>query len=363
MKHKSKNSFYLLSILVVIFVGVYFFLRPSYAIVDTHAHIEGPAQLETLLGSNKKLGIEKTYLMASPKEVLAFSTQAKFSFYKENLETLLGIKRNDPSSFEVFCTLSPLSENMLKDVEDCNEAGASGLKLYNGHSNYFRYFEVPLDDPSMMEIYAFAEANNMPISFDININVHESALRRILDTYPNLHVSVPHLMISSVQLDRVESLLKIYPNLYTDISFSAPEFTAAGFRRLSENSDQYASFLEAYEDQILFGSDMVLSSIGNDQFDYRYDLLKCYKNLLSRSSFKCPLVKNYYGALATQAENELDLCNQSGATSCEDKENEYARQSEWYGQVKRMNGLDLNKQTLEKIYKTNAERFLKAGNN
>ncbi len=356
---KSKKALFLLPAVFLVFF-FFLFQGPELTITDTHTHIEGPAQLNSLLSANEMLGIDKTYLMASPKEVLAFSKQAKFSFYKENFETLLGLKRDNPGSFEVFCTLSPLSENMLKDVEDCHESGASGIKLYNGHSNYFRYFETPLDDPKMMEIYAFAELNQLPISFDLNINAHESALRNILNMYPDLYVSIPHLMISSVQLEKVESLLKIYPNLFTDISFSAPEFTAAGFRRLSEDSQKYTDFLESYSDQILFGSDMVLSSIGNDQLDYRKDLLTCYKKLLSKKSFKCSLVKNYYNALSAEAEVQLENCQLTGEELCNEKESEVVRQAEWLNQVKRMNGLNLGEETLKKVYSENAERFLKA---
>ena len=259
-----------------------------------------------------------------------------------------------------FCTISPLEPDAFEYLKDCIERGGRGIKLYNGHSYYYDIFGLPLDSPRINPIYAYAEKNSIPLLYHINITKYVKELENVLQKYPNLVVSVPHYMVSSIGLNKVMTLLDKYPNLYTDISFGSPEYMAAGFRRISKNPEKYRLFFNDYSDRILFGTDMVLTSSEEKDFSFMDETIACYKDLLEKEKFECNPVTQYYEKEYKDNERRYEPCEPKEGAFCESikEKTETARQR--YEEVLKLSGLGLKPAVLQRIYQKNPVRFLKA---
>ncbi|MBU0577264.1 amidohydrolase family protein [Patescibacteria group bacterium] len=357
---------HLFGIGILILLGLFiFFLLAQEAqseikIIDTHEHIQTLEKAEMLREANANLGIEKTVLLPSPWETITLNGAQSFTRYRENVDEILKIAETYPDDFIPLCTISPLDDDALEYFQDCVERGGKGLKLYNGHSYYYEIFNQPLDSEAMMPIYEYAETNNIPVLFHVNIGKYMNELENVLIYHPDLVVSVPHFMVSSIQIERVEYLLNTYPNLYTDISFGSPQFLASGFRRLSNDTEKYTNFINNYADRVLFGADMVLTTIDYKNQEFMEEVLTCYKDILEKKSFVCQPVNDYYQQEADKFTESYENCEPKEGTFCisaEEKMNSYTK---WANETRKLNGLDLSDEILQKIYQDNPLRFLNA---
>ena len=353
-----------ISFLIILGLILFFFLSPeaksTLRIIDVHEHIESLNKARILAEVDQELNIEQTSLLVSPIETITLNGNKSFTHYRENADEILKIAEEFPDRFLPFCTVSPLDTDALEYIKECIDRGGKGIKLYNGHSYYYDVFNMPLDSPRMMPIYAYAERNNIPVLYHINITKFGDELENILKEYPDLTVDVPHFMVSSINIEEVEELFDKYPNLYTDISFGSPQYLAAGFRRISNNIQKYKDFMNKYPDRILFGSDMVITEVEWKDADFMKKTLKCYRDILENDTFTCNPVNEYY-------KNEADKYTQSFA-NCKPKEGRYCisqgdkaeSRTRWYQETKTLNGLGLDDETLQKIYWENPLRFLSA---
>lgn len=330
-----------------------------FSIIDSHEHIEGLTRADVLLAANETAEITKTILIPSPTETLTLNGQRSFTGYRENTDDIFAIAEKYPEKFIPFCTVSPLDSDALEYVQSCVERGGKGIKLYNGHSYYYSVFGLPLSSARMTSIYAFAEKNGVPLLFHINITKYGEQLEEILNEFPELVVSVPHFMVSSIGLDKVSALLNSYPNLYTDISFGSPEFMAAGFRRISKNPAKYANFVNEFQDRILFGADMVLSKAEQKDQIFMEETLHCYRNMLEERRYSCAPVSKYYNDELAKHQYRYDLCKPKEGDYCSKtlkaKVDTYQERAD---EVATLSGLGLSRSVLNKIYWQNARRFL-----
>lgn len=362
-KHSCKKTFRggLIIFMTLLLAGL-FQASGSSSYIDSHEHIENLAKAELLLKANQEVNIEKTILLATPTETLTLNGSRSFTGYRENMDELLKIANKYPDNFIPFCTINPLDSDALEYIQKCIESGGKGLKLYNGHSYYYDIFGIPLDSPRMNPIYAYAERNKIPVLYHVNITKFGDELESILTKYPDLVVSVPHFMVSSIGLDKVSALLDKYPNLYTDISFGSPEFMAAGFRRISKDTKKYANFINAYQNRVLFGADMVLTNTGHKDQKFMKEILICYREILEERKFTCDPVKSYYEEILKDHQYRYDQCKPKEGDYCQSlvaKVNTYQKR---FDDVVDLNGLALSSPVLEKIYWTNPNRFLNANN-
>ncbi|MBN2306375.1 amidohydrolase family protein [Candidatus Peregrinibacteria bacterium] len=332
----------------------------STSIIDTHEHIESIKKIPILLKADDEHKISTTILLPTPTETLTLNGDKSFTNYRENTDEIFKIVEAYPRRFIPFCTVNPLESDALQYVKHCIERGGKGLKLYNGHSYYYDIFDIPLDSPRMAPIYAFAEKNKIPVLYHINITKYIDELERVLQNYPELVVSVPHYMVSSINLDQVAYLLDKYPNLYTDVSFGSLEYMAAGFRRISKNPKKYEDFINTYSSRILFGTDMVLSDSEAKNFAFMNNTIECYKSLLEKRNFECDLVASYYKDRLNENELCYSQCKPIEGEFCKSLKKKIDVNKKRYLEVIELNGLHLHPVVLEQIYKNNPLRFLNA---
>ena len=97
------------------------------------------------------------------------------------------------------------------------------------------------------EIFAFAEANELPVLYHMDARLYGDVMRAILDDFPRLRINFPHFGIGRKAFAKI---LDSYPNVFTDIAYMLPHIQA--------NPASYTDFISHYQDQICFGSDALI---------------------------------------------------------------------------------------------------------
>ncbi len=282
------------------------------AIINMHEHIQSIGEGDKLIEAMDKNNISVTVLLGSPRQTLYF--KGGFSGYDENNEELLKIAEAYPGRFIIYPTINPLDKDKLEKFKKYIEKGATGLKLYTGHT---LFYNVSLDNPTMDEIYEYCEDNGIPIMFHVNPYYYQDEFENFLKKYPNLRVICPHFCLSSINDERLRYLLDTYPNLYSDISFGFDPYAEDGFKRVSKNPEKFRDIFEKYQDRFLLGTDNVITNHPKKDTEWISNFLKCYRDMLEKENYNCFLI------------NET------------------------------LNGLNLDKKILKKIYEDNPKKFLR----
>ncbi len=97
------------------------------------------------------------------------------------------------------------------------------------------------------QIFAFAEANDLPVLYHMDASRYGDVMRAMLDDFPSLRINFPHFGISRRALS---AILECYPNVYTDIAYMRPH--------ILNNPASYRDFICSYPDRVCFGSDALL---------------------------------------------------------------------------------------------------------
>jgi predicted TIM-barrel fold metal-dependent hydrolase len=97
------------------------------------------------------------------------------------------------------------------------------------------------------QIFAFAEANELPVLYHMDANRYGDVMRAILDDFPRLRINFPHFGIGRKAFSKI---LDRYPNVYTDLAYMLPH--------IQNNPDSYSEFISHYPDRVCFGSDALI---------------------------------------------------------------------------------------------------------
>jgi len=305
--------------------------RAEFKIINAHEHVQSPRNLPLLLKVMEDCQLDKMILLGTPKYTFYLSTKYGFEDYDKNNQDIIEMSEKYPDKFIALCTINPLDENKLEKLKKFIEAGAKGLKLYNGHGFFYdNFFKIPLDDPEMMEVYKYCEEKGIPILYHVNSGRFLSQFEHILQTFPRLTVIAPHFILTSSNLFRLKQLLDTYPNLYTDISFGHPDYQVAGFKRISQNISAFRNFMMEYKNRVLFGTDIVITTFRAKSRSYIDEVILSYFDLLEKEEFTLP--ESIYQKMTKKARESAD-------------------------QKMVYKGLHLDEDTLRMIYRENALRI------
>lgn len=125
-------------------------------------------------------------------------------------------------------------------VDDGNDLRVAGIPEVYGISlaHYHR---------REWQVFAFAEANDLPVLYHMDANRHGDVMRAILDDFPRLRINFPHFGIGRKAFGKI---LESYANVFTDIAYMAPH--------IRNNPASYRDFICHYPDRVCFGSDALL---------------------------------------------------------------------------------------------------------
>lgn len=283
-------------------------------IINAHEHFQSFTNVPKFLKAMAATGIEKTVIVGSPEATILTGRTGFQGEEKYNLE-VLKIANTYPDHFIAFPTIDVHDADKLEKLKQYMKMGGEGLKLYSGHSFFH---DVRLDEPSMMPVYAYLEEQQIPVLFHVNAGNFREEFENVLQKFPKLKVICPHFCLSTINTKRFEELMDKYPNLYTDASFGYIDFLKDALLRISKNSEKYRNLIIKYRDRILFGTDMVVTSASYKTADWLAQVTRAYRDLLE---------KDQYTFFAIE-----------GMT---------------------LRGLHLPPDVLQKIYRTNFERFMR----
>ena len=284
----------------------------TFQIINAHEHVQNIEVVPKYLKAMEENGIVKTVLLGSSEATL-YSGHTGFDAWEKNNEEILEIAKAYPGRFIVFPTIDVRDPAKLEKLKDYLARGGKGLKLYSGHTIFH---DRPLDDPSMLPVYATCEKNKVPILFHVNAGYYEQEFERVLLKFPQLKVICPHFCLSTIKTVRFEYLMDTYPQLYTDISFGFIGYLQDALLRFSRNPEKYRQLIIKYQDRILFGTDMVVTDANYKTTEWLASVTRGYRDVLEKETYA------FFGV-----------------------------------EFKTLKGLRLDKKVLEKIYSKNFERF------
>lgn len=188
-----------------------------------------------------------------------------------------------PNSY-AFASVS-YDRDFVEQAKEYIAQGFSGIKLLNGKPTEYKYSGLGLEHERFAPLFAFCEKEQFPIlihnndpaaSWDITkatkraiekgwvydetFPTHEflfEALEGVLESFPNLRVAIAHLGFYSNDLDRADTLLERYPNLYFDVTPALIIYT-----ELSLTPERSEAFFKKYHDRLIYGTDADNNLVG-----------------------------------------------------------------------------------------------------
>lgn len=283
-------------------------LSGRFRMINVHEHIKSREVAPRLLRVMDDLNIVTTVLCAGSKTT-THNGKLPFIGWEENNDEVIEIARIWPDRFVPFVTIRPGLSDAVEQLKAWVKKGAKGLKLYSGHSKFHKLslsesesVEYALDDPSMMPVYEWAEATQLPIVWHVNPGPYGAEFTRVMDRFPKLRVNCPHHCMSVGNLDRVREYLRKYPNLMMDTSHGYHEYMAGALRTIATHAEQFRALYAEFPDRFLWGTDVVVTDKKKKTPGWIKRMARSYFGLFEQAQFKLPIYNQKY-----QLEKEEDL--------------------------------------------------------
>ena len=264
--------------------------KAKYPVIDVHTHDypETEAQLDEWVKTMDAAGIEKSI-------ILSYSTGKKFDSIVERYARY-------KNRFDVWCGFDYTGadqpgwqQRAVAELERCFKKGAKGVGelgdkgLGELYSNPTPGYGIHIDDPRMKPLLEKCAQLRLPINIHVaedewmylpadstndglmnaakwkvdmtkpGILNHDqlvATLENAVRNNPKTTFIACHLANCCADLSKLSRLLDAYPNLYADI--------AARYGELAPIPRAVKSFIEKYQDRILYGTDM-----GTDKLMYQ----------------------------------------------------------------------------------------------
>ena len=305
----------------------------DFKVVNAHEHLFSRKYLDKYLAAAAKTGVVRTLFVASSDFTLKGAGFDPKTGNVENSNEIINCEREFPDKIISYCTIHPDDPQKAVLLKGYMDAGADGVKLYTGHSNFA---DRPLDAPEMDEVYAFCEANNFPLCWHVNLSRQEylDQFKRVMEKYPKLRMIIPHFGVTffrpgSPAWNEFWSLIERYPGLYTDCSWGTREILVQGLEVVSANTEAFREAFNKYADRILWGTDMVITGNKEKTEAWIESVLRACRNMLEKEVY-------YFWMAADGSPYEYKSA-----------ENPFGR----------LRGLKLSEPVLRKIYETNYDAF------
>ncbi len=253
-----------------------------YGKIDMHEHYRVGGDIETFLEAAGCFGISKVLFVptGSPPDNRG---------YKANWESLIE-QTKQPYGDRIipFCTIDEADPNAAELFEQYIQEGAKGLKLIGGHPDFY---DEPLDSQNMYKVYQVAAEYDIPVLLHgsiMTIPGLKEQLEHVYSDFPEvtfIHAHYCSTIMSGINLDQCAELLDKYPNLYIDLSMGGG--IARYHKYLKQDLAKIKDFVLAYQDRILFGSDIILGLAETKDFDWLYERIRCDIDLHEKAEYTC----------------------------------------------------------------------------
>ena len=258
-------------------------------IIDSHTHLDAHNP-QKLLEMVNHFGYDKYGVMAIPCNGNPLNT----------LECLL-TKRLAPGRTYVFGGMvythgqEPTADDHEKQLRLMLEAGCEGWKILESKPSVYRALQLPLDGEVFSKAFAFAEENDVPLTWHAGdpatfwsldtapafavengwtcvgegfptLEKIYSEVENVFARYPKLRAAMAHLYFTSDDRAHAERMLDTYEHFWLDLTPGSEMYYA-----FHEDIAGWRAFFEKYQDKLVFGSDMV---------DSEGDVVFCSQNTI-----------------------------------------------------------------------------------
>ena len=311
----------------------------DFKVVNGHEHLFSRKHLGKYLAAAERTGIVNTLFVASSDYTLKGKGTPDHPNKPdmgndENTEEILEAAREHPGKIIPFCTIYPGDPEKLDKLKKFVSEGVKGVKLYSGHPNFYEK-NRPLDCEEMLPVYAYCEETGLPICWHVSFTKYEKEFLHVMEMYPKLKVIIPHFGVTFFRpldkgMDEFGAFLEKYPNAYTDTSFGTREILVAGMEVVDKHPDIFRAYCKKYSDRILFGTDMVVTGHPEKTEEWVESILRGCRELLEKDVYRFPLGakgSKYASSSSTNVNGDF-------------------------------RGMNLDDDTLRKIYETNIEKLI-----
>ncbi len=225
----------------------------------------------------------------------------------EQLEICASIKKNYPDKFAFLGTFSvdsfgkdDFAKSTIAHIDVCMKAGASGIKIWKNIGMVLKDAAgnfVMVDNPAFEPVFNYLEAKNIPLlahlgeprncwlsekemtvnndrryyknhpqyhmylhpdepSYDDQINARDNLLKK----HPKLYFTGAHLASLEWNVDELAKRFERFPNMRADL---AARIGHLQYQSLA-NRERVRNFLIKYQDRIIYGSDMTINELDAD---------------------------------------------------------------------------------------------------
>lgn len=242
--------------------------------IDSHVHLDCHDP-QLLLKMVEHFNYEKFSVMAIP-------------CYNGPLNTLecLLMKRLAPQKAYVFggMVYTPdqpaTADDHEKQLQLMLEAGCDGWKLLESKPSIYRDLQIPLDGEVFSKAFAFAEKNNIPVTWHAGdpatfwsldtapkfavengwtcvgegfptLEKIYTEVENVFARHPKLRAALAHLYFTSDDRAHAERMLDTYEHFWLDLTPGSEMYYA-----FHEDIPGWTAFFEKYQDKLVFGTDM-----------------------------------------------------------------------------------------------------------
>ncbi|MEX0290520.1 MAG: amidohydrolase family protein [Flavobacteriaceae bacterium] len=260
--------------------------KAKYPVTDVHTHPYAKTEMEIAewVQTMDKAGIEKSIVLTYTTGKEFDSIYAVYSKYEDRFEIWCGF---DYTGYEE----EGWSDRAIKELERCKEVGARGVGEL-GDKGAGLFYSKPteakgmhIDDPRMQPLLKRCGELGMPVSIHVadpywmylpmdrhndglmnaytwkidttreGLLLHQelvNSLEKAVKNNPNTVFIACHLANCSHDLSIIGGLLDRNPNLFAEIG--------ARYAELAPIPRHVNAFFEKYQDKLLYGTDMGMSS-------------------------------------------------------------------------------------------------------
>ncbi len=253
-----------------------------YGKIDMHEHYRKSGDIDIFLKAAGCFGISKVVFLptGSPPDNRG---------YEANWKSLIEqVKESYSDKVIPFCTIDEADPQAAELFEQYILEGAKGLKLIGGHPDFY---DEPLNSENMYRVYQKAAEYGIPVLLHgsiITIGGLKEQLEQVYSDFPEvtfIHAHYCSTIMGGINLDECAELLDKYPNLYIDLSMGGG--IARYHKYLKQDLDKIKDFVLAYQDRILFGSDIILGLSETKNFDWLYERIRCDIDLQQKTEYTC----------------------------------------------------------------------------
>jgi len=254
-----------------------------YGKIDMHEHYRKGGDVDAFLRAAGCLGVTKVLFVPT-------ASGPDNAGYEDNWYSLMKQVQEQSYGDKIipFCTIDEADPQAAELVEQYIQEGAKGLKLIGGHPEFY---DEPLNSENMYKVYEVVAKYDVPILLHgsiITIDGLKEQLDQVYSDFPEItfiHAHYCSTIMQGINLDQCAELLDKHPNLYNDLTMGG------GIKRyhkyLKQDLNKIKDFVIAYQDRILFGSDIILDSSKEKDLEWVYSRMRCDIYLHESVEYTC----------------------------------------------------------------------------